>query len=281
MKIDKFLLIALGALVIILLLLLALGGAAFLCMAIMHAPTITDDTTVIYRDHAYNGTLGGFDQVTLNVHDINGNILVKEGAEDSYAIDVHEKGTERSFQRYRVEFNESTASGARTLDVTVRDLWKDQPMSSLKHSADITVTVPKNKTYNVELVTVNGDIDVGSFNGSKATMTCVNGVITSSFSADRATYSNVNGDVDATTMKTAGKIDVNSVNGGVYITVPKDAGLSVDARLVNGGVRTYMALNTTEKTMFKVIGSTPGYGGNGIDIKIALVNGNIKVKYSE
>ncbi len=51
----------------------------------------------------------------------------------------------------------------------------------------------------------------------------------------------------------------------------------MNAHLVNGEIRTSMALNTTEKSRFNVVGSTPGYSGNGLDLKLATVNGGITV----
>jgi DUF4097 and DUF4098 domain-containing protein YvlB len=279
MKVDKFLLLALGALAVIIILLLAMGGAAFLCLALSHT-TITDDTKTVYRDNVYNGSLAGTDLVALNVHGINGNVVVEEGAGDSYTVEVHEKGTERSFQRYVVEFSESGATGSKTIDVIVKDQWAGQPATNLRYSADITVTVPKNKTYSVDLATVNGDIDAASLSGDTAAMNNVNGDITSAFSADRATFANVNGGIDVTTKKNAGDITATSVNGNIAVTVPKDAGLSVNAHVVNGDIKTYMALNTTEKSRFNVVGSTPGYSGNGFDLKLSLVNGDIKVNYA-
>lgn len=279
MKIDKFLLLALGALAVIIILLLAMGGAAFLCLALSH-PTVIDDTKTAYRDNIYNGSLAGTDLVALNVHDINGNVMVKEGTGDSYTVEVHEKGTERSFERYVVEFGESGISGSKSIDVIVKDQWAGQPATNLRYSADITVTVPKNKTYSIDLATVNGDIDAASLSGDKATMENVNGDISSAFSADRATFTNVNGGIDVTTRKNAGSITATNVNGNIAVTVPNGAGMSVSAHVVNGDIKTYMALNTTENSRFNVVGNTPGYSGNGFDLKLSLVNGNIKVNYA-
>lgn len=277
MKTDKFLLLAVGALLIIILILMAMGGAAFLCLALSHSSIMADNTNAVTRDQIYNGSLAGFDQVDLAVHDVNGNVQVKEGSGDSYTIEVHEKGTELSFQRYYVEFSEAGTSGVRSIDLNVRDNLTGQPATNSRYTADIIVTVPKNKTYGVDLAIVNGDIDAGSLSGDQAAMTSVNGGINSSFSADQATFTNVNGDIIATTSKSAGSITANDVNGDIRISVPSNAGFSMNAHLVNGEIRTSMALNTTDKSRFNVVGSTPGYTGNGLDLKLATVNGGITV----
>lgn len=278
MKTDKFLLLAVGALLIIILILLAMGGAAFLCLAVSHNSIVVDNTKAVSRDQIYNGSLAGFDQVDLTVHNINGNVQVREGSGDSYAIEVHEKGTELSFQRYYVDFSEAGVSGTKSIDLNVRDNLTGQPTTNSRYTADIIVTVPKNKTYNVDLANVNGNIDAGALSGDKAAMTNVNGGITSYFSADSATFTNVNGGISAATSKSSGSITANDVNGDIEISVPSGAGFSMNAHLVNGEIRTQMALNTTEKSRFNVVGTTPGYSGSGLSLELATVNGGITVK---
>jgi DUF4097 and DUF4098 domain-containing protein YvlB len=277
MKTDKFLLLALGALLIIILVLLAMGGAAFLCLALTHNTIVIDNSKAAARDQIYNGSLAGFDHVELTVHDVNGNVQVKEGNDDSYGIEVHEKGTELSLQRYYVDFSSAGTSGTKSLDLYVRDNMTGKPSVNSRYTADIIVTVPKNMTYTVDLANVNGDIDVGSLSGDRAEMACVNGGISSHFSADRATFTNVNGDITAATSKSAGSISADDVNGNIQIAVPASAGFSMDAHLVNGEIKTSMELNTTEKSRFNVVGSTPGYGGNGLDLRLSTVNGGIGV----
>lgn len=278
MKTDKFLLLAIGALVIIILILLAMGGAAFLCLALSHNSIVIDNTKSMTRDQIYNGSLAGFDHVELTVHNVNGNVQMRESNDNTYSIEVHEKGTEMSFQRYYVEYREAGASGTKSLDLYVRDNLTGQPSTNSRYSADIIVSVPKNMTYSVDLANVNGDIIAGSFSGDKAVMTCVNGGITSDFSADSATFTNVNGGISASTSKSSGRITANNVNGDIEIAVPASAGFSMNAHLVNGEIRTTMTLNTTEKSRFNVVGSTPGYSGNGLSLDLATVNGGIVVK---
>ncbi len=277
MKTDKFLLLAIGALLIIILILMAMGGAAFLCLALSHNTIVVDNSKSMSRDRVYNGSLTDFSQVALTVHNVNGNVQMRESNDDSYAVEVHEKGTELSFQRYYVDYSESDMLGTKSIDVYVRDNLTGQPSTNSRYSADIIVIVPKNKTYSADLAIVNGDIQAGSFSGDKAVMTCVNGDITSDFGADSATFTNVNGGITATTTKSKGSITANDVNGDIEIVVPASAGFSMNAHLVNGDILTSMALNTTEKSRFNVVGSTPGYSGNGLNLNLATVNGGIAV----
>ena len=278
MKTDRFLLLAVGALLIIILILLAMGGAAFLCLALSHDSIVVDNSKAVSRDQVYNGSLAGFDQVDLTAHNINGDVQVIEGSGDSYAVEVHEKGTELSFQRYYVEFSEAGTSGTKSIELNVRDNLTGQPSTNTRYTADIIITVPKNRTYDVDLANVNGNIDAGALSGDKATMTNVNGGIMSYFSAETATFTNVDGGISAITSKNTGSISANDVNGDVEISVPSGAGFSMNAHLVNGEIRTQMALNTTESNRFNVVGSTPGYNGSGLRLDLATVNGGITVK---
>ncbi|HTX44341.1 MAG TPA: hypothetical protein VMC61_06385, partial [Methanocella sp.] len=160
MEIDRFLLITVGALLAIIVILMALGGAAFLCLFITQGP-VTNEGPLLQKAYDYNGTLSGFDRVNLEVIDINGDVNVKEGDGDAFAITVNTRGTDRDYERYKVEFTPSESGGVKTLRVEVKDL-KEPRLVNSRYVSDITVTVPKNKTYNADLVTVNGRVALGN-----------------------------------------------------------------------------------------------------------------------
>lgn len=62
MKLDRFLLIAVGALVAIILIILAMGGAAFLCLFVTNSHVTTNEGSLLQKTYDYNGTLAGFDR---------------------------------------------------------------------------------------------------------------------------------------------------------------------------------------------------------------------------
>lgn len=88
MKPDKFLLITVGALPVIILILLAFGGAAFLCLVATNGP-VTNKGPVLQKSFDYNGTLSRYSTISLDVTNINGDAKVVEGDGDSYAISVN------------------------------------------------------------------------------------------------------------------------------------------------------------------------------------------------
>ena len=276
MKNEHILIILIIAIIAIVAIIFAIGVIALLCFVVTNTPTTVDNVKQVERDQTFSGSLASYNHVDLTVSDVNGNVEVRAGNGDAFAIDVYEKGTEAGLQRYYVDYSQSSIAGNKTISLIVRDNMSGIPTNS-QYSADIIVTVPGNMSYSMNLADVNGDIMSGPFYGTKSVMTNVNGRITSAFSADEATFSDVNGDVDVTTSKTAGRINADNVNGGIEVSVPEDAGYSLSAHVVNGGIVVPAHLNTTENSRFAVIGSTPGYAGNGLRLDLTTVNGRIAV----
>lgn len=275
MKLDRFLLITVGALLVIVLILLAMGGAAFLCLFASKGP-VTNEGPIIQKAYDYNGTLAGLDTVNLEVININGFVDVKEGDGDAYAINVNTRGTEKDHERFKVEFTQTETNGVKTLKLEVKDTKEPRTFSS-KYSSDVTVTIPKGKKYDMGLVTVNGNVDLGNFTCERVKAATVNGALGSRASAANATYVTVNGDIDVKTSAMKGDIFLNTVNGGVTVSVPRDASLSLNAHLVNGAISCDLPLEVREKSRMGLVGKTAGYT-EGIYIETSLVNGNIDIR---
>jgi DUF4097 and DUF4098 domain-containing protein YvlB len=275
MKADKFLIITVGALMAVLLILLALGGATFLCLYATQGP-VTSDGVLMQKTFAYNGSLSGIDRVDLRGININGNIVVKEGDGDAYFIDVNTHGTERDYQRYKVDFTQYDTNGVKTLRVEIRDTKEPRAYSS-RYTSDITITVPKSKTYDMDLVTVNGNIEMGNLSCGIVNAADVNGVISSRLNAANATFVTVNGNIDVKTPATKGMLSLNTVNGAITVSIPKDTPLSLSAHLMNGAITNSVPIDVTEKSRMGLVGKTTGFN-DGIYIETALVNGNIDIK---
>lgn len=274
MKVDKFLLITVGALLVIILILLAFGGAAFLCLFATNGPQ-TNVGPVIQKSYDYNGSLAGYDVVSLDVTNINGFVNVKEGDGDSYAIDVDAHGTEKDFERYKVQFDQKDSNGVRTLNLQVVDTKEPRTLNT-KYNSDITVTIPKGKKYDISIVTVNGDVDLGTLDCGQVKMATVNGKLSSASNSTNATMVTVNGNIEVRTQETKGELFLNTVNGGVSISVPRDAPVSLNAHLVNGAINEDLKLVISEKSHMTFVGKTANYT-DGVYIETSLVNGDIDV----
>jgi DUF4097 and DUF4098 domain-containing protein YvlB len=274
MKLDKFLIITVGALVAVILILLAMGGAAFLCLFVTQGP-VTNEGPILQKSYDYNGTLSGFDKVNLEAININGLINVREGEGDDFAINVSTHGTEKDYERYKVEFTQSDSNGVKTLRLEIKDT-KEPRTLNMKYSSDITVTVPKGKQYDMSLVTVNGNVDLGNFTCGQVKVATVNGALYSRASAANATYVTVNGNIDVKTPAKKGDMFVNTVNGAIDISIPNDAPLYLNAHLVNGRISADVPLVVSEKSRLGLVGKTADYT-EGVHIETALVNGDIDI----
>lgn len=277
MKLDRFLLITVGALLVVIVILLAMGGAAFLCLFATHGPMMpaTNEGPLLEKSYDFNGTLGGFNKVDLQVGNINGAVNVKEGDGDAFGIKVDTVGTGRDYERYKVEFTQSESAGVKTLKLEVKDTWEPRMYNS-RYVADITVTVPKSKQYDVGLVTVNGRAELGNFTCDKVRMATVNGALASSASAINATYVTVNGGIGVRTDAVKGDIFANTVNGGITISIPQGSVLSLNAHVMNGHIANMVPITVHEKSMVGLVGKTANYT-EGLYIEATTVNGGIDI----
>jgi hypothetical protein len=275
MKIDKFLLITVGALLAILIVLLAMGGAAFLCMLATHGP-LANDGPLLEKSYDFNGTLDGYSEVGLQVRDVNGFIKVIEGEGDAFDIRVNTSGTARNHQRYKVEFTQSESAGVKALKLEVKDTWEPGAYSS-RYVSDITVTVPKDRLYDMMLATVNGPVDAGNFTCDHAMLATVNGEVVSGVSAANATYAAVNGGIDVRTGAIKGKIFAHLVNGDIDISIPQGSALSLNAHVVNGNIANALPIVVDDKSRWGLVGKTENYA-EGLYIEAATVNGGIAIK---
>lgn len=275
MKYDKFLIIAVGALLAVILILLALGGGAFLCLLATKGP-VTNDGPLMQKTYDYNGTLAGHDAAALDVTNINGLVDVREGDGDAFTVNVKTRGTELDYERYKVEFTQTDVAGVPTLKVEVRDTREPRTVNA-RYVADITVTVPRNKTYVVNVVTVNGNVDLGAFNCTDIRLAAVNGALDSRASGANATMVTVNGNIGIRTDARKGDMFLNSVNGAITVSVPADAPVSLNAHIVNGAISQNLPLVISAKSRLALVGKTEGYA-DGISIEATVVNGNIDVR---
>ncbi len=275
MKLDRFLLIAVGALVVIILIILAMGGAAFLCLFVTNSNIMANQGPMIQKTYDYNGTLTGFDRVNINVGDFNGNIDVKEGDSDSYAITVNTQGTEKDYERYSVNFSQSDTPGNKTLNLTISNNNNVNLISS-RYSSDMIITVPKGKLYNMDLNDANGNIDVDGFDCDGITAATANGMVTSGANASSASYRTANGGIEVRTSSTTGSVTAVTANGEISVFVPQNTPVSINAHLANGQITASMPLITSENSKFGLVGKTAGYS-NGLYLELNTMNGDIRV----
>jgi len=265
-----------GALVVVILILLVLGGAAFLCLFVTEHGTIINTGPLLQENYEYNGTLAGYDHVSIDASDFNGDIIVKEGDSETFDVTVNAQGTQNDLDHYNVGFTQSGNAGTKALKVTINTTPKNLYIGSSRYSADIVITVPKGKIYDVTLENANGRVELGGFDCDKVTLSTANGMVISSANASTASYSSANGDIDVSTYSRSAGIKASTANGRITVAVPRDAQVSIKANTMNGKIGTDLPVEVTEKGMFNFVAKSGNYS-NGLDLDLSTLNGDIEV----
>jgi len=106
------------------------------------------------------------------------------------------------------------------------------------HSVEWTIKVPKG--VNVDLRTVNGGVRLKGLQGDIAAKTTNGGVSGTGILSQNVQATAVNGVIEiefGAPLQADGKVEFETVNGGVEIGLPSESKATISARCVNGGVR--------------------------------------------
>lgn len=145
-------------------------------------------------------------------------------------------------------------------------------------SVDYTLTVPRTVSLD-EIKLINGSLDVGGVTG-EVRASCINGRLEAHDLSGRAKLSTINGRLDARFNQLPKDIDLNSVNGGLELTIPSDSNAEVEASTVSGGINNDFGLHVNRHQM--VGQSLRGELGNGSSrIKLSNVNGRIEIRHAQ
>jgi len=128
----------------------------------------------------------------------------------------------------------------------------------------------------VDVATTNGDVDVSGVRGTLDTHT-TNGEVRLARIDGSADASTTNGSVavELSGMTSTGAMRLETTNGNIALTMPRDAHAVLEAETTNGRVGINYKLTTQGTTTSKSIRGT--IGGGGIRIELRTTNGNIDV----
>jgi DUF4097 and DUF4098 domain-containing protein YvlB len=163
------------------------------------------------------------------------------------------------------------------------------------YSVDIHAYMPVSAKFNnVQIVTVNGDLQVSSISASRLTFTDANGGITASnISATTATATDTNGSINLTctscgsatvtttngsvtmslsTLSLGGTYTVTSTNGNVNLTIPTIPSCKITPNTTNGSVSASLGLGVQ---LTNHVTTTIGTGS--AIVNLTTVNGSISV----
>jgi hypothetical protein len=145
-------------------------------------------------------------------------------------------------------------------------------------SVDFTVRVPAR--VRLEAATVNGRVEVRGLTGDVQAST-VNGGIQLE-TAGAAEARTVNGSIEAALGRGSwdGRLDFQTVNGSIDLSLPAAAGARVEARTVNGGLSTDFPLTIQSNRQWgpRRMEGTIGTGGG--ELRLETVNGGIRLRRS-
>ncbi|CAJ36652.1 DUF4097 family beta strand repeat-containing protein [Methanocella arvoryzae] len=291
--IDK---VIFAILAIIGILVLLFGGIGFcgLCMFANNVQTNTFnvDHREVTTSHA------AAENVEIYVDTLGGNVVIEESAGDRIEVtyDVYAPAG-------RLDDMLASTKSVRVDDNTTRitAVVERRPGTSIisgNWGAHVTVTVPRNSSYALDLHTMGGDITVPSLHGKKVYMDTMGGKlrldggryetvymntmggdIIATYEASNVTLRTLGGRIDVDASQTTGKLDVDTMGGDIDVRLPAGTLFTVDASTMGGKVsHGSIQMNATEKTKTKLVGQT--YGGAGsLDIRLSTMGGDIEISY--
>ena len=164
-------------------------------------------------------------------------------------------------------------------DARVRIEVRPPQMRRSGHEVKWTIRVPKGIA--VDLRTVNGGVALAGLEGDVRARATNGGIKGTRIVAKNVDVAVTNGGVEIELANAAesGSIELESVNGGVALTLPGDSKADISARCVNGGIDVH-ELNvevTGEKSRRRMEGKLNG-GGARIDLE--TVNGGVRLTRS-
>lgn len=282
MKVDEKVIIAGIAIVVILAIIAIIGAACCACVFCVGTTswnwgswggygTQTEHKTV-------TDTATAADHIELYVDTIGGDIEIAQSAEatgvtvtyDVYAPVGHLDNMVTSTQSANVDNN--------TVRITAKAERKTGIFSG-NYGAGITVTVPKNSSYYINLHTLGGKLNLNGGRYDTVYLNTAGGDIYASYEASNVTLKTVGGNIVADTTQTTGTFYANTLGGDIELRLPADTLFTVDASTFGGRIRhSSIHMSPTTENDWSLVGPTEGGAG---DLKITLktMGGNIDISY--
>jgi len=159
--------------------------------------------------------------------------------------------------------------------------WKRENNRGWKNYGKLTVdyrlTVPKNAVLD-DVQTVNGSVTITNSNNITKAST-VNGDVLATNLRGTAELETVNGTIEANfnQLQSSSRINLNTVNGRVNLTIPSDANATIKADTLNGSITNDFGLRVRKgeyvgRDLYGKIGS------GEVQIKLNSVNGGLNIK---
>jgi hypothetical protein len=212
----------------------------------------------------------------LELINVNGRITAEASDGDTVEVKAERTGKGGSDEAAkdalaRIEMREEV--GDNRVRIEVRP-----PRFSGASGHDIKWTVKVPKGVAVDLRTVNGGVTITGVQGDVRARSTNGGIKGHGIAAANVDASVTNGgvEIELVTAATTGSIDLESVNGGVSLSLPRESQADITARCVNGGI-TINGLDLEivgEQTRRKVQGKL---NGGGARVTLQTTNGGVRI----
>ncbi len=234
------------------------GVVAIAILAVLLMSGCTSMNTIV--EHRQDKTVhDAAENIDLTVTTFNGNVEIQESTEYDVEVTYNITAPEGHLQHIATGTNGSRDGN--TLKITAEAKLSDpNEKLPINHGADIIVKVPKNSTYNLNIMASNGNVKVTQLNGNKLIIDTSNGnidVIAGNYSAIDAATSN-------------GNIDVKLLSGMQFF---------VDASTSNGHItHNSIQMQADKESQTSLIGATAS-GRGTMNMVLQTSNGNINLSY--
>lgn len=209
----------------------------------------------------------------VKLENVSGHIAITGWDRDEVKLDaVKRANSQEHLDAVKIEVDASADRIAIHTKYPESKFWKKNNSTSV----DYTLHVPRRVRLE-RIANVNGAISIADVAGDLEAST-VNGGVDIARASGNVKASSVNGKVAAafSTVAAGRSIALETVNGGVVVTLPADANADISASSVNGGISSERLMMTKGVSGKGTLKGTLGSGG--ARIKASAVNGGVKIR---
>lgn len=215
----------------------------------------------------------------VRIENINGRVHIFAWDRNEVKVEAVKSGQSRE-QLQNAEIQVESQPDSIVIRTKHRELEASYPYSKGTLGSAIveyTITVPrKARLDDVQLL--NGDLDITDVLGEIRAQ-CTNGKLVATGLRENAKLSTVNNNLEAHFDElAANRVELDSTNGGIDLTLPSDAKASLQATTVRGDIANEFGLHTTSfLTGSEMRGKL---GGGGTKIRLNSLNGRIEIHHA-
>jgi DUF4097 and DUF4098 domain-containing protein YvlB len=219
----------------------------------------------------------------VSLENINGSVQITAWDRNEVKVDA----VKRAYTRERLdEAKINVAANATSIYIKTEYPDRNQTFTNDNYgrrnnpaSVEYTLTVPRGARLDtIELI--NGGLDISGVGGN-VKASSINGRVTARGLMGEARLSTINGRLEAVfdRLDASNPIMLNSVNGGVTLTIPSDSNAELKATTVHGGISNDFGLPVRRgKYVGRDLSGRLGQGGTRV--KLDNVNGSITINHA-